>query len=304
MSATTVNPSLLSSCSSRSSSSAPSPAPSVEGPPRKRQRSELTSEERKEARAHRNRIAAQNSRDRRKAHYSYLEQRVAELEEKNRRLRAGQGELPAPARRSAEEEQERERARDRENEELRERIKTLENGWDAVVKALAAQGLPTGIHIPTPASSTTTESTPSAPQLPTSTLPVLVPNSTTTTLPISPATSHASSFDFELDAVQSEPTCHLARVAPPRESPSVSLQRVDSRQTSINSSLNSRHPLIPITSQNLRPSPTQQWKTSSARSSRLPLHYQQHPSPWLLLRRPPLNSKCRRRPLHLAPRRR
>ena len=112
------------------------------GPSRKRPRSDVSSEERKEARAHRNRIAAQNSRDRRKAQFSVLERRVHELEEENRQLRAGYGLTPATPPKSAEQE-----ARDRENEELRERIKTLEKGWDAVVKALAAQGLPGRFHL-------------------------------------------------------------------------------------------------------------------------------------------------------------
>ncbi|KAJ2936794.1 hypothetical protein H1R20_g316, partial [Candolleomyces eurysporus] len=135
---------------------------SAQQPPRKRARTELSSEDRKEARAHRNRIAAQNSRDRRKAQFSYLERRVQELEDENRRLRAG---LPIPSAASppspsqplnlalpslaslASEEMRirREQERERENEELKERIRTLERGWDAVVKALAAQGLPTGI---------------------------------------------------------------------------------------------------------------------------------------------------------------
>jgi hypothetical protein len=137
------------------------------------------SDQRKEARAHRNRIAAQNSRDRRKAQFSYLERRVAELEEENRILRAaaqlassaatvsgGQQQhpfvlqmsssVPAPIvassamfhaspTTSTHEDQaraERERERERENEALKERIRTLEEGWGAVVKALAAQGLP------------------------------------------------------------------------------------------------------------------------------------------------------------------
>ncbi|KAG5352993.1 hypothetical protein C0989_011503 [Termitomyces sp. Mn162] len=71
-----------------------SPSPSSSSP-RKRPRTDATSEERKEARAHRNRIAAQNSRDRRKAQFAYLEQRVAELEEENRILRARRG-VPLP----------------------------------------------------------------------------------------------------------------------------------------------------------------------------------------------------------------
>ncbi|TEB37230.1 hypothetical protein FA13DRAFT_1786417 [Coprinellus micaceus] len=177
--------------SSHSQFDSPSPSPSSpthdlpsssSQPPRKRARTEVSSEERKEARAHRNRIAAQNSRDRRKAQFSYLERRVAELEDENRRLRAGipvspptttpltamapppqfsAVNLPSLASlasvaasaaagipmRSHEEElrMRREQERERENEELKERIKTLERGWDAVVKALAAQGLPTGI---------------------------------------------------------------------------------------------------------------------------------------------------------------
>ncbi|KAF8844699.1 hypothetical protein BDN67DRAFT_672453 [Paxillus ammoniavirescens] len=134
-------------------------------PPRKRPRSAVTPEERKEARAHRNRIAAQNSRDRRKAQYHYLEHRVAELEEENRRLRAG---IPTSQSPSAsiisepevatierEQEQQRKRTeeqRERENEELRERIRTLEKGYEAVVRALAAQGNNPSISasIPTP----------------------------------------------------------------------------------------------------------------------------------------------------------
>ncbi len=111
---------------------------SESGPSRKRPRSDVSSEERKEARAHRNRIAAQNSRDRRKAQFCQLERRVQELEEENRQLRAGFGLAQAPTPSKSPEEA----ARDRENEELKERIKTLEKGWDAVVKALAAQGLP------------------------------------------------------------------------------------------------------------------------------------------------------------------
>lgn len=122
----------------------PSPSPSshtseLSGPPRKRARSDVTPEERREARAHRNRIAAQNSRDRRKAQFSYLEQRVSELEDENRQLRAGMG-LTAPPHHSHEqkdEEREKDRARERENEELRQRVKTLEAGWEAVMKALS-----------------------------------------------------------------------------------------------------------------------------------------------------------------------
>ncbi|KAG6877582.1 hypothetical protein C0993_005912 [Termitomyces sp. T159_Od127] len=125
-----------------SDSGSPSPPPSC--PSRKRPRSETSSEERKEARAHRNRIAAQNSRDRRKAQFAFLERRVAELEEENRALRAARGVplLPLSASTAQEEHRRLEAsARERENEELRERIRTLERGWDAVLQALAAHGL-------------------------------------------------------------------------------------------------------------------------------------------------------------------
>jgi hypothetical protein len=144
------------------STDASSPRPTDE-PPRKRSRSAVTPEERKEARAHRNRIAAQNSRDRRKAQFSHLERRVEELEEENRRLRAGIHVSPSPSITAVSEpdvvivpEQEQlrkceEEQRERENQELRERIRTLEKGYQAVVRALAAQGNPSVTSsIPTP----------------------------------------------------------------------------------------------------------------------------------------------------------
>ncbi|OSD06974.1 hypothetical protein PYCCODRAFT_1474360 [Trametes coccinea BRFM310] len=144
---------------------ADSPSPSshsseLSGPPRKRARSELTPEERREARAHRNRIAAQNSRDRRKAQFAYLERRVAELEEENRQLRSGMG-LTAPRQPPQEqkdEEREKDLARERENEELRQRVKTLEAGWEAVMKALAASGLPLNLPSVPPSSTSSVPS--------------------------------------------------------------------------------------------------------------------------------------------------
>ncbi|KAG5651865.1 hypothetical protein H0H81_007112 [Sphagnurus paluster] len=192
---------------------AASPSPSASGSstsnPRKRPRTESSSEERKEARAHRNRIAAQNSRDRRKAQFSYLERRVAELEEENRALRAARGIplLPVSASNTFQAEEEHKRleasARDRENEELKERIKTLERGWDAVIKALAAQGLPLAPAPPQPQPA------------------VVAPPPV---FPISPAPSHASLDHSPSPAAspipipepsepQTESTRHLARVA-------------------------------------------------------------------------------------------
>ena len=89
-----------------------SPSTSTLAPPRKRARTETSPEEKREARAHRNRIAAQNSRDRRKAQFTQLEERVRSLTAENEQLRA-------------ELQRERERRgtaeKDRENAELKER---------------------------------------------------------------------------------------------------------------------------------------------------------------------------------------
>ncbi|KAF7796653.1 hypothetical protein EIP86_007836 [Pleurotus ostreatoroseus] len=187
-----------------SPASSPAPSSSSECPPRKRPRSELTTEERKEARAHRNRIAAQNSRDRRKAQFTYLERRVAELELENRQLRADMGITSEPASPDVSHHSlalAKDSAREKENEELRARIKTLENGWDAVVKALAASGLP--LNIPAPPASLTdaSSSTATASRV----LAAVAPPT-----PASPTPSTSSSvFEFE----DFEPTRHLARVA-------------------------------------------------------------------------------------------
>jgi len=117
----------------------------------------------------------------------------------------------------------------------------LERGWDAVVKALAAQGLPTGIL---PAE--TTQS------------PSLSANST----PVSPVAPFslldappAFTFDFNFSppSPTSPSTRHLARVATSRSSSLMnllSLQRVDRKCR--------RHP---------RKTRTRQWKASSGKSS-------------------------------------
>lgn len=238
-----VDPSSLSLPSSSSFKRPASPSSScadsldvaVHEPPRKRPRSAVTPEERKEARAHRNRIAAQNSRDRRKAQYSLLERRVAELEEENRRLRAGVpmvihaspsvSSTSEPEVVTIEQEQEprRKRAedqRERENLELRERIRTLEMGYEAVLRTLATQGAnPPALRetssstpilssacAPSPASAnspSTADSTSPTPSSPKST------SLTTLSYPLSPAPTHSTltdspmmflgdSFDFPL----------------------------------------------------------------------------------------------------------
>lgn len=267
--------------------SAPSPAASTstaDYPPRKRSRSEVTPEERKEARAHRNRIAAQNSRDRRKAQFSYLERRVAELEEENRQLRAGSGILAVQehSQRSVD------IAREKENQELRERIKTLEQGWDAVIKALAASGLP--LAVPHPPSVTASSCPASLPLTASPAQPIFPP---------SPAPSHSSSHGNEFDEFDS--TRHLARVAT-TDAPllsSVSLQRVDSQRINLNSSSALPLPHRPPNSASAKlrrqlPPPTRvRWRTSSARSSRL--HRYSRPRLCLSIlpvtKNPPLNRK-------------
>lgn len=196
-----------------------SPHPSDESP-RKRSRSAITSEERKEARAHRNRIAAQNSRDRRKAQFTYLERRVAELEEENRRLRAGilvpsqsvstVSESDVITEREQEQQPKREdEQRERENQELRERIRMLEKGYEAVVRALAAQGnLSVVSSIPTPPAASPGPSCPSHPSQSAPNLQsaeILSPSSinpssltSAPSLPLSPTPSNSTLVDSPL----------------------------------------------------------------------------------------------------------
>jgi len=242
---------------------------------RKRSRSEVTPEERKEARAHRNRIAAQNSRDRRKAQFSYLEQRVADLEEENRKLRAGMSltELSRSVEPSHEQ-REKELARERENAELKEKIKSLENGWEAVMKALAASGLPLSLPIPStsaaPSSSTPASSSDSASQPPTTTFPVIIPP--LPVFPLSPAPTASPALSSHIDFDESESTRHLARVATadaPRLS-SAPLQRVDTDRLLFNSSSLLQLLMLPPTSISLRQRPQSMrwpWRTYSGKSS-------------------------------------
>ncbi|KAL1747046.1 hypothetical protein HDZ31DRAFT_32765 [Schizophyllum fasciatum] len=294
-----VNPANLASTPMTPEAASPS---SDCGPSRKRARTELSSDEKKEARAHRNRIAAQNSRDRRKAQFSYLERRVSELEEENRQLRAGMGLSRADEKKA--EEQERERARERENAELRERIRTLEKGWDAVVKALAAQGLPTGVAPPTPlsepaqspssidtASNTSMTSQVAASEqviptqqpvanalsvMPTTVFPIS-PAPTSTSMDLDYASSDVSTYDdfaavpsftAEQTTTEQDSTRHLARVATIEDQSSMSLQRVvsSSRSLPVVKQVQSASPpsrLMTRTSLLTMP----QWTTSCERSS-------------------------------------
>ncbi|KAI0266990.1 hypothetical protein BC834DRAFT_1040820 [Gloeopeniophorella convolvens] len=170
--------------------------------PRKRARSDLTQEERREARAHRNRIAAQNSRDKRKAQFSALEARIGELEAENRALRVGMAH-PHPSTDNAEQ-RAANAAREAENSALRERVRVLETGWEAIVRALQTHGVAAGLPsllVPPPAetnapSPSSAASSPSPPPS-TTTFPVLVPPTPTfpldpTAFPLSPAPSYSS----------------------------------------------------------------------------------------------------------------
>lgn len=290
-----VDPSSLSLPSPQSDAALPVVTVSnvpTSGPSRKRPRSELTPEERKDARAHRNRIAAQNSRDRRKAHFSYLERRVAELEEENRQLRAGMG-LSDTSRSEESKYQEKEKARDKENQELRERIKTLEQGWDAVVKALAAQGLPTGLPLPKPPTSEpapeNADDSPSTPSSDTQAFPVLTPSETAYP---TPTLSDSGVFPDQFDS-----TRHLARVATVEAiPPSMPLQRVE--LTRIRATLNLplgrnqfRTPLnLPKSSMRRR------WRNCYAKSSCAPPPLRRQLYLWT--RPPPPHSRQRPPPRH------
>ncbi|KAF8527795.1 hypothetical protein JB92DRAFT_3081467 [Gautieria morchelliformis] len=188
------------------------------GPSRKRARTDATPEEKREARAHRNRIAAQNSRDKRKVQFSQLEDKVRTLQQENEQLRA-QLEQERQRRNGAE--------KDRENAELKERVKSLEEGWEAVLKALQSQGLPSSAF---PNASKTDEPPPSSispvddstrPQPPSPTFPVFI-NTSPVLLPSSPL-SVAPGIPQPVHQSNDEPTRHLARVAT-RVGPSSGLQ--------------------------------------------------------------------------------
>lgn len=273
------------------SHSSGSPAPSLsfdddahaDGPSRKRSRTEHNPDARKEARAHRNRIAAQNSRDKRKAQFSALQQRVDELEAENRALRAGAHFPPSPTASSAHPARE---AWELENAELKERIKTLETGWNAILKALEVQGLARGLPGPTPATAPAPTSAP-APLSPpkseqssdgTASFPVLVSPSPVFTLTPTP-----SSISSPRLAAPSEPlgsARHLARVASAVAPATASLQRADPQVTMTVSAITAVEQAWTRTIGRMYPQTmTRRWRPSSVRSSRHPLSLRRRVSP-------------------------
>ncbi|KAL0563916.1 hypothetical protein V5O48_018143, partial [Marasmius crinis-equi] len=154
-------------------------------------------------------IAAQNSRDRKKAHFSYLEQRVNELEEENKRLRASASLPPsthtstngagAGAGRSRTKEEE--EAKEKENQELRARIVTLEQGLEAVVKAFTSQG--TGVGVPSigGSASTTTSGVDGSTLTTVPTTSTTTPASHPSTSTSTPPTTLTPSTDLSLSSI-------------------------------------------------------------------------------------------------------
>ena len=244
---------------------------SITEPPRKRARSDLTPDQRRDARAHRNRIAAQNSRDKRKAQFAYMEQRVAELEEENQLLRAGMGLSQFTPADNKSVSIERESVQARENRELRERIKSLESGWTAVIQALQASGLPLNIQVP-PCASTSSLALPSTSCA--SSLPTTV-STPPAVYPLSPATS-TSSLSSSNIFEEFESTRHLARVATVESGAQLtptSLQRVDSQRIIIPPNSTLHHPQrrrLPPMIRSRNRSATALWRNYCGRS--LPPH--------------------------------
>lgn len=162
-----------------------SPEPTaVSAPPKRRARGSMTAEERREARAHRNRLAAQASRDRKKVQHDQLCLRVSQLEEENRALRLGISGSSASNALDA--------ALAKENAELRARVQQLELAWQNMTKILGSMAIP-------------------VPQADRSAVKSPVLN-----FPLSPAPTSVSSLsasDVPIEPTSSESTRELARFA-------------------------------------------------------------------------------------------
>lgn len=164
-----------------------SPEPSI-APSKRRSRSALTAEERREARAHRNRLAAQSSRDRKKLQFEQLSTRVAQLEDENRALRLGVAPSSVESASASLAD---------ENAQLRARIQQLELAWQNLTKILGS--------LPLQVPGTSIQQPPAlSPRLPTSSALKL-------SLPLSPATTSVTTSD--IGDHLSEPTRESARFA-------------------------------------------------------------------------------------------
>jgi hypothetical protein len=176
-----IDPSALSN--KRAYSPSASSSSSETSPARKRPRvsESATSEEKKEARAARNRIAAQESRDRRKREFGELHERVAMLEAENAALREGcsSGSGPSLSTASVNGNERTERL-ERENAELLERVARLETVLTNVLPLIqggASRNNTTSLPSPAPSTSSF-QTSPSSP-LVNSTLPATVSSETT-----------------------------------------------------------------------------------------------------------------------------
>lgn len=149
----------------------------------------MTADERRDARAHRNRLAAQGSRDRKKAQFEQLSLQVSQLEEENRSLRLGLVSSSSSSSASVD------AALAKENKELRERIQQLEQAWQNMTKILGAMSIP--VPQQQQQHPVLSNSIPSDPSLPLSPAPTASPKSEPT----------------EVVVIASEPTCELARFA-------------------------------------------------------------------------------------------
>jgi hypothetical protein len=159
---------------------------------KRRPRGSMTAEERREARANRNRLAAQSSRDRKKVQFEQLAQRIAELEEENRSLRLNIGRPSLSSSAATSSAALTDAVVIQENAELQERIEQLERAWQNMSRILGSVSIP----LPQPPASSPYNFSRSTPSLPTA-------------LPISPA---MSSVPDTIDAV-TRSTRELARFA-------------------------------------------------------------------------------------------
>lgn len=248
-----IDPTSLFFVQAASAAAAPSPAPSSSSSqaqsqqaPRKRPRTDYaTSEERKEARAERNRVAAQISRDRRKAEFAELRDRVSQLERENSALRATSSSSSASAAASlftatATTSSHLESEREKENRELKERVRVLESALATlsqnVVNALQGVGGGMGALSNLVSTAPATASTPT---------PVPA-NQSTPTSSSSPSTTSQLVNASDNKEVS---TRHLARVAcvlSPSLGDETSLQRVEPTTT----------PQLPTTTPSTRPTLT------------------------------------------------
>lgn len=250
MNATTFNPLPASS---------PAPSSSSSSGSRKRPRLSTdqggpTSEEKREARAQRNRQAAQESRDRRKREFGELHGRVAQLEAENAALREAQQNKTTiglgPVSTTGDERTER---LERENAELLERVTRLEAALTSVMPLI--QGSRPSSVVPG-----LTSTTPSSPS-----------HTTTPSFPsvfVAPPAIESSAL---------ESTRHLARVATV-PSPLLDVKVTPQQRVDSSSAMISHPPTVArIPQRQTIPSPTTTHPSSPPKTSSTASHLPHHP---------------------------